>query len=200
MRIKCNLIMYCVKCWVPQFKKDVKVLECIQRTPGLSSLEKRSLGQHLIVLCSFLRSGGGSSPPAVSWYHPLCPYPSLCKMTMGISFSQPAVSPVLCRRSISVSIPDHVPVFRGPLCVRLSIFSISSILSLILVTLSSLKPLDDSDLTFPLGVLPCHSCLPIRTKFSSPSRPLWCFSATFHAITLRAVFSGPSGYCILQEF
>lgn len=64
-------------------------------------------------------------------------------MTMGISFSQPAVSPVLWRRSINVSIPDHVPVFRGPLCVRLGIFSISSILSLILITLSSLEPLDD---------------------------------------------------------
>lgn len=37
-------------------------------------------------------------------------------------------------------------------------------------------------------------------QFSNPSRPLWCFSATFHALTLRADFSGPSGYCILQEF
>lgn len=67
-----------VKFWVPQFKNDVKVLECIQRratklmkgpevmsyeewlrTLALSVLEERRLRDHLIALYGFLTRGSG---------------------------------------------------------------------------------------------------------------------------------------------
>lgn len=68
----------CVQVWGPQFKKDVEVLECVQRkatmlviklkrmsyeeqirTLDLSSLEERRLRDYLIALCSFLRRWRG---------------------------------------------------------------------------------------------------------------------------------------------
>jgi len=71
---------HCLQFWAPQFKRDVKVLECIQRratkllkglegmsceeqlrTFSLSSLERRQLRGNLIAHCSFLRSGEGGT-------------------------------------------------------------------------------------------------------------------------------------------
>lgn len=79
-------VEYCVQFWAQQYKRDIKVLECIQsrstelvkrpegmsceklRTLWLSSLEKRRLRSNLIALYSFYRRWGGEWGGCLMFY------------------------------------------------------------------------------------------------------------------------------------